>query len=78
MAEDVAAAASSAPPAAERPAESRSDRAHASAYYSRFTVAYVLLGMVAAAGIGLLVVILLNPAAKEGPPWSKFKPTGSA
>jgi len=77
VAEDVAAA-PSAPPAAERPAPSRAERAHASSYYSRFTVAYVLLGMVAAAGIGALVVILTRPAAVQGPPWSTFKPTGSA
>jgi hypothetical protein len=78
VAEDVAAASSSAPAAAERPAPGREDRARASAYYTRFSLAHGLLILLAIGAIGALVVILLRPEAASGPPWSKFKPTGSA
>ena len=77
MAEDVAAA-SRAQPAAERPAPSRADRARASAYYTRFSLAHGFLILLAIAAVGALVVILLHPEAAKGPPWSKFRPTGSA
>jgi hypothetical protein len=77
MAEDVAAG-SSAPPVAERPAESRAERAHASAYYTRFSLAYTLLIMLAVGAVGALILLLVHPGAKRGPAWSTFKPTGSA
>lgn len=76
MAEDVAAA-SPAPPAAERSAPSRADRAHASAYYKRFSLAYGVLILLAVGAVGALVLILTHPEAKSGPPWSTFKPKGS-
>jgi hypothetical protein len=78
VAEDVAASPAPAPPAAERPAPSRAERAHATAYYTRFSFAYALLGMVAAAALTALVVVLVRPGAAKGPAWSEFKPTGSA
>jgi hypothetical protein len=78
VAEDVAAASSPARPAAERPAPSRADRARASAYYTRFSLAHGLLILLAIGAVGALVVILLHPEAASGPAWSKFKPTGSS
>jgi len=77
VAEDVAVG-SSAPPAAERPAPSRAERAHASAYYTRFSFAYALLIMVAIVGVGARVLVLVRPDAAQGPAWSTFKPTGSS
>jgi hypothetical protein len=77
VAEDLAAG-SSAPPAAERPAPSAVDRGQTPAYYTRFSFAYALLIILAIAGVGALVLILTHPAAKKGPAWSTFKPTGSA
>jgi hypothetical protein len=76
VAEDVAAG-SSARPAAERPAPSRAERAHASAYYSRFSLAYALLIMVAVVAVGALVLVLVRPHGSRAPKWSKFVPTGS-
>ncbi len=76
MAEDVAAG-SPARPVAERPAASRAERAHASAYYTRFSLAYTLLIMVAVAAVGGLVLVLLHPGAPPAPRWSAFVPKGS-
>ncbi|HJQ75291.1 MAG TPA: hypothetical protein VJ814_10405 [Gaiellaceae bacterium] len=82
MAEDVAARPPARPaaerPAAERPATNRAERARSSAYYTRFSLAYMLLIMLAVGGVGALVLILIHPGAKQGPPWSAFKPTGTA
>jgi hypothetical protein len=78
VAEDVAAAPAAARPEAERPAETRAERAHASAYYSRFSLAYMLLIMLAVGGVGALVLILIHPGAAPAQAWSTFKPTGSA
>jgi len=61
-----------------KPAASRAERAHSSAYYTRFSLAYTVLIMLALAGVGALVVILVRPAAPHSPPWSKFVPTGSS
>lgn len=77
MAEDVAAA-PAARPEVEKPAASRAERAHSSAYYTRFSLAYTVLIMLAVAGVGALALILLRPAAPHSPPWSKFVPTGSS
>lgn len=79
MAEDVAAR-PAARPEVEKPgpAASRAERAHSSAYYTRFSLAYTVLIMLALAGVGALVLVLLRPAAPHSPPWSKFVPTGSA
>ena len=77
MAEDVAAG-SSARPAAEHPAPSGAERKHVSAYYTRFSLAYMLLIMLAVGGVGALVLILARPDAKRAPAWSTFKPTGEA
>ncbi|HEU5214862.1 MAG TPA: hypothetical protein VFU30_04910 [Gaiellaceae bacterium] len=77
MAEDVAAG-SPAPKAAERPAASRAERERSSAYYTRFSLAYTLLAMLAVLAVGALVLILLRPSGARGPAWSSFKPSGSA
>jgi hypothetical protein len=37
-----------------------------------------VLIMLALAGVGALVLILVRPAAKHSPPWSKFVPTGAS
>ena len=75
MAEDVAAGSPArrvvAPP-------SRTERARASAYYFRFTLAYALLTMLAVGGVGALVLVLLRHDAAPKPAWSTFKPTGSS
>jgi hypothetical protein len=82
VAEDVAAGPAARPaaeqPASERPAQSRAERAHASAYYTRFSLAYTLLIVLGVLGVGALILVLVRPGAKSGPPWSTFKPTGSA
>jgi hypothetical protein len=77
VAEDVAAR-PAARPEVEKPAASRAERAHSSAYYTRFSLAYTVLIMLAAAGVAALVLILVRPPAKHSPPWSKFVPTGSS
>ena len=69
MAEDVASA------AAVRP--ERAERARASAYYSRFTVAYALLAVIAAAAVATLIVVLARPGGAREQRWSSFAPTGS-
>jgi len=84
VAEDVAAAGSSPRPAAaerpaaERPETSRAERAHRSAYYTRFSFAYMLLIIVGVLGVGALVIVLVHPGAAHKPAWSTFKPTGSS
>jgi hypothetical protein len=82
VAEDVAAGPAARPEAgkpAEKPAAgSRAERAHSSAYFTRFSLAYTVLIMLAVAGVAALVVILVRPAAPHSPPWSKFVPTGSS
>lgn len=76
MAEDVAAA-SPAPPAAEQQAPSRAEKARSSAYYTRFSLAHGLLILLGIGAVGALVLVLVRPEAASGPPWSRFKPTGS-
>jgi hypothetical protein len=81
VAEDVAAGAPAraAPerPAAERPAPSRAERAHSSAYYTRFSFAFALLIALGIGAVGALVLVLVHPGAKHSPAWSTFKPHGS-
>lgn len=79
MAEDVAASPSApAALAAEKVSSTRAERAHASAYYTRFSVAYTFLIMLGIGGIGALVLILLHLHTPKPARWSTFKPTGSA
>jgi hypothetical protein len=64
-----------------RAAPARSDRAarkHSSGHAVRFAVAYMLLVVIAGAGIGALIVVLERPDVVRAPPWSTFVPTGSS
>jgi hypothetical protein len=72
VAEDVVAG----PAAAPAPA-SRAERAQASAYYTRFSLAYTALIMLAIGGIGALVLILVHLHTPRPTPWSTFVPKGS-
>jgi hypothetical protein len=76
MAEDVAATRPAAPPAERAPA-SRAEKAHSSAYYTRFSFAYATLVMVAIAAVGALVLILVHLHTAKTLRWSAFVPTGS-
>jgi hypothetical protein len=83
VAEDVAAGSAARPAAAERPvsersAPSRAEKAHSSAYYTRFSFAYTLLIMLALGGVGALIFLLLRPSAPKAQPWSTFKPSGGS
>jgi hypothetical protein len=78
VAEDVASArAAGVEPVVARPAPGRAERARASGYFLRFSLAYALLTLVAVAGVGMLVVVLTRPGGVRAPEWSKFEPTGS-
>ena len=77
MAEDVAAG-RAARPDVEKPAASRAERAHSSAYYTRFSLAYTLLIVLAVAGVAALVLLLLHPGAPASPRWSRFVPSGAS
>jgi hypothetical protein len=78
VAEDVVARPAATPaPAAEPAPTTRADRAHASAYYTRFSFAYALLAMVALGGVGALVLILVHLHTAKPERWSTFVPTGS-
>jgi hypothetical protein len=78
VAEDVAASRRVAPAAEAAPPPSRAERAHASAYYTRFSLAYTVLIMLAVGGIAALVLLLVHAGAPRSPRWSAFVPTGSA
>jgi hypothetical protein len=75
VAEDLAAGSSSRP-AAERPVAKDEERERTPAFYTRFSLAYMLLIILAVCGVGALVAILARPDAKKAPAWSTFKPTG--
>jgi hypothetical protein len=80
VAEDVVARPAAAPasPAAESAPTTRADRAHASAYYTRFSLAYALLAMLAIGAVAALVLILVHLHKSRPAAWSTFVPTGSA
>lgn len=56
---------------------SRADRARSVAYRSRFATFYVLLAVIAGAGIGTLLVLVGRGSPAPAPAWSTFEPTGS-
>src|SRR4029450_12712377 len=64
------------PAVAARP-ESRADRARRLAYRSRFAVLYVLLAVIAGAGVGALLVLVGRGSPAPAPAWSAWEPTGS-
>jgi hypothetical protein len=61
---------------AARP-ESRADRARRLAYRSRFAAFYVLLAVIAGAGVGALLVLVGRGSPAPAPAWSAWEPTGS-
>lgn len=78
MADDVVEGPAAAPaPAAEPAPTSRAERAHASAYFTRFSVAYAVLVMLAVGSVGALVLILVHLHTAKPARWSTFVPTGS-
>ena len=62
---------------ATRP-ETRADRARRLAYRSRFGVFYVVLAVIAGAGVGALLVLVSRGTPEPAPAWSAWEPTGSA
>jgi hypothetical protein len=61
---------------AQRP-ESRADRARRLGYRSRFSVFYVVLAVIAGAGVGALLVLVGRGSPAPAPAWSAWEPTGS-
>ena len=61
---------------AKRP-ESRADRARRLAYRSRFAAFYVVLAILAGAGVGALLVLVGRGSPSPAPAWSAWEPTGS-
>ena len=57
--------------------ESRADRARRLAYRSRFAAFYVLLAVVAGAGVGALLVLVGRGSPDPAPAWSAWEPSGS-
>ncbi len=57
--------------------QSRADRARSAAYRSRFAAFYVMLAMIAGAGIGTLLVLVNRGSPAPAQAWSAWEPTGS-
>ena len=57
--------------------ESRADRARRFAYRSRFAAFYVLLAVIAGAGVGTLLILVGRGSPAPAPAWSAWEPTGS-
>ena len=57
--------------------ETRADRARRLAYRSRFAAFYVLLAIVAGAGVGALLVLVGRGSPAPAAAWSAWEPTGS-
>lgn len=57
---------------------SRAERARRVAYRGRFAVIYFVLAVVAGAAVGTFVVLLQRGSPAPAPPWSEWKPEGSA
>jgi hypothetical protein len=57
--------------------ESRADRARRLAYRSRFAAFYVVLAVVAGAGVGALLVLVNRGSPAPAPTWSAWEPTGT-
>ena len=58
--------------------ETRGDRARRLAYRSRFAGFYVLLAIVAGAGVGALLVLVVRGSPAPAPAWSAWEPAGTA
>jgi hypothetical protein len=57
--------------------ETRADRARRLAYRSRFAAFYVVLAIIAGAGVGALLVLVSRGSPAPAPAWSAWEPTGS-
>jgi len=57
--------------------ETSADRARRLAYRSRFAAFYVLLAIVAGAGVGALLVLIARGSPAPAPAWSAWEPIGS-
>jgi hypothetical protein len=57
--------------------ESRSERARRVAYRSRFAAFFVVLAIIAGAGVGALLVLVGRGSPAPAPAWSAWQPTGS-
>ncbi len=57
--------------------ESRADRARRLAYRSRFAALYIVLAIIAGAGVGALLVLVGQGGPEPEPAWSAWEPTGS-
>jgi len=61
---------------AKRP-ESRADRARQLAYRNRFAAFFVVLAVIAGAGVGSLLVLVGRGSPEAAPAWSAWEPTGT-
>jgi hypothetical protein len=57
--------------------ETRADRARRLVYRSRFAAFYVVLAVIAGAGVGALLVLVDRGSPAPAPAWSAWEPTGS-
>jgi hypothetical protein len=57
--------------------ESRADRARQIAYRNRFAAFFVVLAVVAGAGVGSLLVLVGRGSPEAAPAWSAWEPTGT-
>lgn len=57
--------------------ESRADRARRLAYRKRFSAFFVLLAVIAGAGVGALLVLVWRGSPAPAPAWSAWQPVGS-
>ncbi len=64
-------------PVEDEVSQSRGERARKSGYRSRFGVVYFGLAILAGAGVGSLVVLLLKADPPPKQAWSQWEPTGS-
>ena len=60
------------------PRESRAERARRVAYRNRFAAFYVLLAIIAGAGVGALLVLVGRGSPAPAPAWSAWEPIGSS
>ena len=60
------------------PRESRAERARRVAYRNRFAAFYVMLAIIAGAGVGALLVLVGRGSPVPAPAWSAWEPIGSS
>jgi hypothetical protein len=60
------------------PRESRAERARRVAYRNRFAAFYVMLAIIAGAGVGALLVLVGRGSPAPAPAWSAWEPVGSS